>query len=176
VKDDTVKTPLQSERIIGLPIGKAGALADICAVKNKETIDANYLVNVPNAAALILFFGEKYEVDILRSKHPLGNLPIEKAKGFAIVNFDGSDLSLDALCAHESTRGKGIGANTLKYVEDMAKLNGKNQVVLDALPDAAPFYQKQGYTNTRDNLYAKKVERMTGGRTLKRKRRLPQLR
>jgi GNAT superfamily N-acetyltransferase len=163
VKDDTIKTPPDTERITGLPVGQAGALADICRVNGNETIDANYLTKVPHSAALILFFGKKHEVDILRAKHPLGNLPIEKAKGFAIINLVGDDLEVDALCAHESTRGKGVGANALKFVESMATLNGKKRVLLDALPDAVPFYVKQGYKNTRDNMYAKELAPQTGG-------------
>jgi GNAT superfamily N-acetyltransferase len=163
VKDDTVKTPAQSERIMGLPVGQASALSEICKVQGNETIDAKYLTKVPHSAALILFFGKKPQVDILRAKHPRGNLPIEKAKGFAIVNFNGDDLELDALCAHESTRGMGVGANTLKYIETMATLNGKKQVLLDALPGAVPFYVKQGYRNTRDNFYAKELVPQEGG-------------
>lgn len=163
VKDDTIKTPPDTERITGLPVGQAGALADICRVNGNETIDANYLTKVPHSAALILFFGKKHEVDILRAKHPLRNLPIEKAKGFAIINLVGDDLEVDALCAHESTRGKGVGANALKFVESMATLNGKKRVLLDALPDAVPFYVKQGYKNTRDNMYAKELSPQTGG-------------
>ena len=163
IKDDTIKTPPDTERITGLPVGQAGALADICRVNGNETIDANYLTKVPHSAALILFFGKKHEVDILRAKYPLGNLPIEKAKGFAIINLVGDDLEVDALCAHESTRGKGVGANALKFVESMATLNGKKRVLLDALPDAVPFYIKQGYKNTRDNMYAKELAPQTGG-------------
>jgi len=163
IKDESIKTPPDTERIVGLPVGQAGALADICRVNGNETIDANYLTKVPHSAALILFFGKKHEVDILRAKHPLGNLPIEKAKGFAIINFVGDDLEVDALCAHESTRGKGVGANALKFVESMATLNGKKRVLLDALPDAVPFYVKQGYKNTRDNMYAKELAPQTGG-------------
>jgi GNAT superfamily N-acetyltransferase len=163
VKDDTIKTPVQSERIMGLPVGQAEALGNICKVQGSETIEANYLAKVPFAAALVLFFGKKPQVDILGAKHPRGNLPIEKAKGFAIVNFSGDDLELDALCAHESTRGKGVGANTLKYIESMATLNGKKRVLLDALPAAVPFYLKQGYKNTRDNFYAKELVPQTGG-------------
>jgi GNAT superfamily N-acetyltransferase len=163
VKDDTIKTPEQSERIMGLPVGQAEALGNICKVQGSETIEANYLAKVPFAAALVLFFGKKPQVDILGAKHPRGNLPIEKAKGFAIVNFSGDDLELDALCAHESTRGQGVGANTLKYIESMATLNGKKRVLLDALPAAVPFYVKQGYKNTRDNFYAKELVSQTGG-------------
>jgi len=164
VKDDTVKTPAQSERIMGLPVGQASALSEICKVQGNETIDAKYLTKVPHSAALILFFGKKPQVDILRAKHPHGNLPIEKAKGFAIVNFNGDDLELDALCAHESTRGMGVGANTLKYIETMATLNGKKRVLLDALPAAVPFYVKQGYAATqRDNFYSKELVPQEGG-------------
>jgi len=163
VKDDTVKTPAGSERIMGLPVGQASVLAAICKKQGKETIDAKYLTKVPHSAALILFFGKKPQADILRAKHPLGNLPIEKAKGFAIVNFSGDDLELDALCADESTRGMGVGTNTLKYIETMATLNGKKRVLLDALPDAVPFYVKQGYKNTRDNFYAKELVPQEGG-------------
>jgi ribosomal protein S18 acetylase RimI-like enzyme len=164
VKNADVKTPEGTERIIGMPVGQSDALMEICNVGGEGTIEQNYLTRVPHADALVLFFGKKHQVDILRAKHPHGHLPINKAKGFAIIDFEGEhDLELYVLCAHESTRGQGVGKDMLKFVEGMAELNGKSRVVLDAIPAAVPFYQKQGYVNTHKNYYAKDVKPQEGG-------------
>ena len=164
VKNADVKTPEGTERIIGIPAGQSDALMEICNVGGEGTIEQNYLTPVSHADALVLFFGKKHQVDILRAKHPHGNLPINKAKGFAIIDFEGEhDLELYVLCAHESTRGQGVGKDMLKFVEGMAELNGKSRVVLDAIPAAVPFYKKQGYVNTHKNYYAKDVKPQEGG-------------
>ena len=164
VKNSDVRTPEGTERIIGMPVGESDALKEMCMVDGNETIEQNYLARVPHADALVLFFGKKHQVDILRAKHPHGNLPINKGKGFAIINFDGErDLELSAICSHESTRGQGVGKDMLKFVESMAELNGRSRVVLDALPPAAPFYIKQGYVNTHTNYYAKELKPQEGG-------------
>ena len=139
VKNADVKTPEGTERIVGIPAGQSDALMEICNVGGEGTIEQNYLTRVPHADALVLFFGKKHQVDILRAKHPHGHLPINKAKGFAIIDFEGEhDLELYVLCAHESTRGQGVGKDMLKFVEGMAELNGKSRVVLDAIPAAVP--------------------------------------
>ena len=164
VKNADVKTPEGTERIIGIPAGQSDALMEICNVGGEGTIEQNYLTRVPHADALVLFFGKKHQVDILRAKHPHGHLPINKAKGFAIIDFEGvHDLELYVLCAHESTRGQGVGKDMLKFVEGMAELNGKSRVVLDAIPAAVPFYKKQGYVNTHKNYYAKDLGVKKGG-------------
>lgn len=164
VKNADVKTPEGTERIIGIPAGQSDALMEICNVGGEGTIEQNYLTRVPHADALVLFFGKKHQVDILRAKHPLGHLPINKAKGFAIIDFEGEhDLELYVLCAHESTRGQGVGKDMLKFVEGMAELNGRSRVVLDAIPAAVPFYKKQGYVNTHKNYYAKDLGVKKGG-------------
>ena len=164
VKNADVKTPEGTERIIGIPAGQSDALMEICNVGGEGTIEQNYLTRVPHADALVLFFGKKHQVDILRAKHPHGHLPINKAKGFAIIDFEGEhDLELYVLCAHESTRGQGVGKDMLKFVEGMAELNGRSRVVLDAIPAAVPFYKKQGYVNTHKNYYAKDLGVKKGG-------------
>ena len=164
VKNADVKTPEGTERIIGIPAGQSDALMEICNVGGEGTIEQNYLTRVPHSDALVLFFGKKHQVDILRAKHPHGHLPINKAKGFAIIDFEGEhDLELYVLCAHESTRGQGVGKDMLKFVEGMAELNGRSRVVLDAIPAAVPFYKKQGYVNTHKNYYAKDLGVKKGG-------------
>ena len=158
VREDDVKTPEGTERIVGMPVGVKDALAEICKFNGEDTINSDWLSRATRAAALVLFFGNKHQVDALRAKHPHGNLPIEKAKGFATINFHyGDELNLDAICAHESTRRKGVGKDMLSFVETMARMNGKRQVTLDALPPAIPFYIKQGYVGNEDDHFVKEL-------------------
>jgi N-acetylglutamate synthase-like GNAT family acetyltransferase len=45
-----------------------------------------------------------------------------------------------------AAQGKGIGKAIMAYVEEKARLNGWNEIVLEARENAVPFYQAIGYT------------------------------
>ncbi len=51
-----------------------------------------------------------------------------------------------SMAVEESFRGKGIGTEVLKFLEEKGKEKGLTRLVLDSRDHAVKFYEKNGYT------------------------------
>ena len=58
----------------------------------------------------------------------------------------GPHLHVDDLVVDEAVRGSGAGRALMAYAEADARARGMGAVLLDARPDAIPFYEREQYT------------------------------
>ena len=75
--------------------------------------------------------------------------------GFACVRVRSKDLYVSALCSHGN---QGLGCMQQVYL--LAKLLGKQQVVLDSITSAVPFYEHIGFSHKQNRKNSKGLFRM----------------
>lgn len=83
-----------------------------------------------------------------------GGLVMEEggqALGFAILNLETGEL--DAAFVEPAQQGRGIARQLLAALDAMAIEHGFRRLFLSASLNAAPFYERAGYTEVRREIY-----------------------
>lgn len=74
---------------------------------------------------------------------------------YALLRQEGPDAEVEQLYA--TRRGKGHGHLALATAEVVAKKHGATQLRLDAVPEAAAFYDHEGYKSADGHTFVKQL-------------------